>query len=88
MKTIEEKTRLMQKQLRLIANKEIAAGAEEFMGWPARWIDDWTVRCINDHVSKRVLRSSLKGNVCLKCEEPINITFPEDTDGPLETKGK
>lgn len=31
-----------------------------FMGIPERWMDDPTWRCINNHVSKRFLKSEKK----------------------------
>lgn len=70
-------------QLTLIANAE---DGPFFVGRPERWWDDPTWRCLNDHVSKRYLKSEeLGANVCLACREPITLTFPEDQDGPLTT---
>lgn len=54
-----------------------------FMGIPERWMDDPTWRCINNHVSKRFLKSEKKGDCCLKCGANCYLTFPEDNDGEL-----
>lgn len=59
-------------------------GGPSFMGWPDRWWEDHSWRCINDHVSIRVLMSEARGgDVCLACYAPLHLTFPEDRDGPL-----
>lgn len=51
-----------------------------FMGFPERWLDDATWRCENGHVSKMFLKSEVKGDVCLACQKPIWLTFPEDKE--------
>lgn len=57
-----------------------------FMGLPARWLDTPTWRCTNGHVSKRYLKSEATSlDLCLACQEPCLLTFPEDQDGPLTT---
>ena len=79
-------------ELMRLANKELAAGAEEFMGLPDRWYEKpgpkW--RCRNGHVSTMYLKSErLGGNVCLAgtengpCQEFVHLTVPEDEDGEL-----
>lgn len=77
MRTVGE----LAKALQAIADAE---GGERFLGDVARWYDDgprW--RCVNDHVSRRYLKSEQRGCVCLACGEPLCLTFPEDVDGPL-----
>ena len=79
-------------KLMRLADDELKAGAEEFMGLPDRWYEKpgpkW--RCRNGHVSTMYLKSErLGGNVCLAgtedgpCREFVHITFPEDEDGEL-----
>lgn len=53
-------------------------------GRPGRWWDDPTWRCTNNHVSKMILKSSVKGDCCLACGENVTLTFPEDKDGELK----
>lgn len=75
--------------LRARADAEIADGGEVFMGWPDRWYADPHWRCINDHVSTRVLKSEALGrDACLaaSCRERLHLTFPEDSDGYLGGK--
>lgn len=77
--------RKMAEALRARADVEIEAGAPLFMRWPERWFDGKKSRCVNGHVSTTVLKSEAKGgDVCLQCGEFVNITFPEDEDGPLD----
>lgn len=54
-----------------------------FMGIPERWMDDPHWRCPNEHVSDFVLRSEMRGSLCLECMKPLWWTFPEDRDGPV-----
>ncbi len=68
----------------ILRQRARAEGGTTFHGWPDRWWDDYTVRCANDHVSTRVLKSEGRGHdVCLACRAPVHLTFPEDQDGPL-----
>ena len=83
MMTAEVTTR---ERLRVIADEELAAGGEAFMNWPDRWYEEpgpkW--RRPNGHVSSRYLKSEEKGgDVCLACFDFLDLTFPEDKDGPL-----
>lgn len=61
------------------------AGARMFLGRPDRWYEKPgpLYRCPNDHVSSTVLRSEVRGDLCLACNENVRMTFPEDVDGPL-----
>ena len=52
------------------------------MGKPNHWWDTGRFRCINDHVSTLLLKTN-KGKVCMKCQEYVFLTCPEDEDGPL-----
>lgn len=54
-----------------------------FLDAPERWLDAHTYRCENEHVSTRVLSSEERGYLCLACQKPVHLTFPEDMDGPL-----
>lgn len=63
---------------------EEAAGQKMFLGIPDRWYEDAHWRCPNHHVSRVYLKSEAQGkDLCLKCFEPVFMTFPEDKDGPL-----
>lgn len=86
--TDEEKEALtgLSAQLRAVA---VAEGGELFMDWPDRWWDTHAWRCINGHVSTRVLKSEALGrDACLaeECRAPMCLTFPEDRDGPLRLR--
>jgi hypothetical protein len=69
-------------RLQVFKDAEEAAGNEMFMGIPDRWYEKPHWRCINEHVSTMYLKSQ-EGDLCLKCYEPLRMTFPEDKDGPL-----
>jgi len=70
-------------QLRLMKIGSLEGGKMWF-GLPERWIDNPRWRCHNDHVSRTYLKSDGLGYcACLKCCEPVFLTFPEDKDGPL-----
>jgi hypothetical protein len=47
-----------------------------FLGIPERWFDDPTWLCTNGHVSKRYLKSELRGDLCLACFEPVHLCDP------------
>lgn len=64
--------------------QEERAGVKMFLGFPDRWYDAHKFRCGNDHVSTCLLRSELKGPLCLECGGQVRLTFPEDKDGPCE----
>lgn len=64
-----------------------AEGGEMWFDSPSRWYDEGpTWRCENDHVSRIYLKSEEEGDICLACHKPLVLTFPEDTDGPLQHK--
>ncbi len=72
-------------QPRVNALKE--AGAPFFMGAPDAWYEKPgpKFRCCNDHVSSAYLKSdAVSGHLCFECMEPVCLSFPEDSDGPLE----
>jgi hypothetical protein len=72
---------VLRERLMKIASLE---GGAMWFGWPERWWDDLHWRCRNDHVSRRYLKSEGLGYcACLKCYEPVHLTYPEDEDGPL-----
>lgn len=66
------------------AREEADAGGEMFLGVPDRWFElpGPKYRCVNDHVSKRVLKSVT--DLCVECQGRLALTFPEDEDGVLE----
>jgi hypothetical protein len=74
---------LLAATLTALAQQEAESGCEMFLGKPYRWYEVHKLRCINDHVSTRYLKSEERGNLCLACMEPVYLTFPEDKDGPL-----
>ena len=74
---------LLAATLTALAQQEAESGCEMFLGKPGRWYDAHKLRCANDHVSTRYLKSEERGNLCLACMEPVYLTFPEDEDGPL-----
>ncbi len=51
---------------------------------PDRWISDPHWRCIYLHVSNRFTRDRHGLRVCVVCDFPVHLTFPEDVSGPLE----
>lgn len=56
-----------------------------FMGAPDHWFENWKLRCLDDHVTSFVIKSEAVGaSLCPKCMEPLALTFPGDTDGPLK----
>lgn len=68
--------------------RAVEEGGRLFLGIPDRWLDDPTFRCVNGHVSKRILKSEVKGDLCLECGGAVVATFPEDSDGPLPPVGR
>jgi hypothetical protein len=52
-----------------------------FLGIPDRWFERPLWRCRAGHLSNRILKSELKGDLCLACQEPVLLTFPEDQEG-------
>lgn len=61
-----------------------AEGGPKFMGFPDRWWDDPTFRCVNNHVSKSGLKVESRGALCCLaagCREVLWLTFPEDQEG-------
>ena len=70
-----------------LLERAAAEGGPMFLGKPERWFADPRWRCPNDHVSVSYLKSESRGGpLCLECEEPVFLTFPEDADGPLSEK--
>lgn len=57
------------------------ADPEMFLGLPDRWCEAGKFRCRTGHVSVRILKSETRGDLCLSCQEPVLLTFPEDTEG-------
>lgn len=79
-----QSTAILRQALTRIAEAECwTLGGPWFMGRPERWWEDPTWRCQNEHVSKRYLGSEERGGLCLACQEPVFLSFPEDVDGPL-----
>lgn len=67
-----------------LAVRAEAEPGDKFLAWPDRWWGDPHWRCINDHVSTRVLKDEQLGrSSCLECGAPLTLTFPDDVDGPL-----
>jgi hypothetical protein len=56
-------------------------GAPMFMGRPDRWWEKFTVRCVSGHVSRHVIKSETKGDMCPACMGACVLTFPEDKNG-------
>lgn len=74
----------LRERLKALKDAEQVAGYEMFLGIPDRWYEKPRWRCRNDHVSTGYLKSeAVGGDLCLKCGEPVNLTFPEDKEGPL-----
>lgn len=57
----------------------------KFMKLPDRWFDPPgpRFRCTNGHVSRCLLKSEERGDICLACGAPVLLTFPEDFDDPV-----
>jgi len=70
-------------RLQVLKDAEQAAGHEMFLGVPDHWYESPRWRCRKDHVSTMYLKADGRGDLCLECMEPVNMTFPEDKDGPL-----
>ncbi len=73
-------------ELNCRVRKEIEDGGETFLGFPDRWYEPPgpKFRCVNNHVSMRVLKSEAAGcDLCLACHGRLTLTFPEDEDGLL-----
>lgn len=56
------------------------AGYSMFLGIPDAWYDARKFRCVNNHVSRAILKTEA-GDACLACGAPLVITFPTDEDG-------
>ena len=56
-----------------------------FLGIPDRWYEKPgpKYRCENEHVSRTILIGD-RGDRCMACDGPVMMTFPDDTDGPLD----
>lgn len=66
---------------------EKQAGQPMFLGFPDRWFEKARYRCKNDHVSRTILKSEMRGDLCLECHSHVRLTFPEDVDGPCVYPG-
>ena len=74
------------RQLYLLRDELVTMeGGAMFMGLPDRWFEapGPKFRCTQGHVSTCILKSTLHGDLCLNCQEPLMLTFPEDIDDPL-----
>lgn len=60
--------------------------SESFGGKPDRWFENPKWKCINNHVSRRYLKSEEKGDLCLACFNTCYLTYPEDVEGALVYK--
>lgn len=56
-----------------------------FSGLPERWFmgPQFWFRCGNGHVHTSCDPSGIVAGTCPECSEPIALTFPEDSGGPL-----
>jgi hypothetical protein len=72
-------------EILLLRKKAEQNGDPMFLSIPSAWFHKPgpKFRCANDHVSTAILKSSVKGDLCLACNESVMMTFPEDEDGPL-----
>jgi hypothetical protein len=54
-------------------------------GIPARWLQDPTWRCVNQHVTTRFAQGRRGCRVCVfkHVDQPVAATFPEDRSEPL-----
>lgn len=52
-----------------------------FLGLPDRWQEKPKFRCASGHISTTILKSEVMGDLCLKCQESCQLTFPEDCEG-------
>ena len=57
-------------------------GDEFFMDFPDAWYEPVTYACLNGHVSSRYLKSELRGNLCLACQNPLWL-IPRITEAEL-----
>ena len=78
--------RVLREQLDAIALAELGRARRRAV--PTRWIQDPTWRCINQHVGKAFERDWHQRRMCSLdgCGAPVQLTFPEDRAGPLETE--
>jgi len=74
---------IMATTLETLAKQELERGEPEFMGKPERWFEAMNFRCPNDHVSRFYIKSEEEGSLCPLCCGLLQLTFPEDVDGPL-----
>ena len=72
----------LRRQLDALSEAERDRGSPMFINRPDAWFEAGLWRCINGHVSTRYLKSEETGlDLCLECEKPLALTFPEDTEG-------
>lgn len=58
-------------------------GEPTFLGIPESWYEPVRFRCEKGHVSRTILKSEERGDLCLACFSPVMITWPGDQDGPM-----
>lgn len=54
----------------------VAAGEPLFMGTPDSWFDRPTWLCSNGHVSTYILKSEVRGDLCLACQQSVRMVAP------------
>ena len=60
-----------------------AEDGPRFLGLiPERWLDEPTWKCVKGHVSRRILMSEVRGDLCLSCFEPALLFPPETREAP------
>lgn len=52
-----------------------------FLGIPETWLDDPTYACVHGHVSKFILRSETRGDLCLLCHTSVRMVPPDTMPG-------
>lgn len=60
--------------------RESTEPGPRFLGYPDRWLADPHYRCGYGHVSRMILKSEERGDLCLACQDNVRLTFPEDVD--------
>lgn len=64
-------------------------GSKELLGRPDEWYQAGKWRCLNDHVYTKtrlgggVYEGKFRFDLCVECEVPVRLTFPDDITGPL-----
>lgn len=71
------------------ADRDSLLGATDFLGRPDSWYETGKWRCLNEHVSTKVLLGggTFQGvhrfDLCVECGFPVRLTFPDDISGPI-----